>query len=73
MIEVKTLADLQKTFNVVSGRKPKKKDLVYVSTQNAVFEVIDADRMYVKVERKHKGSGLFLTLPPSQYKIVEKK
>jgi hypothetical protein len=73
MIEIKTLADLQKKFKVVSGRRPKKNDLVYIASQGAVFEVIDADRMNVKVERKHKGSGLFLVVPPSQYKIVENK
>jgi hypothetical protein len=74
MIEaITSLADLQKKYEVVKGRKPKKNDLVFVASQGAVFEVIHVESMNVKVERKHKGSGLFLVLPPSQYKIVEKK
>lgn len=65
--------ELQKEYKIVQGRRPKKGDLVYVQSQENVFEVVTADRTNVKIERGKKGSGLFLVLPPSQYKIVEKK
>ncbi|MGG3561665.1 hypothetical protein ABES03_08675 [Neobacillus rhizosphaerae] len=74
MVEkITSLAELQKKYVLVTGRRPKKGDLVYVPSQQAVFEVQYADRMNVRVERGHKGSGLLLTLPFSHYKLIEKK
>jgi hypothetical protein len=73
MVEEVKLIDLAKKYKVVTGRRPKKKDLVFVPSQQAIFEVINVESMTVKIERKQKGSGLFMVLPPSQYKIIEKK
>lgn len=64
--------DMNDKYNVVT-RRPVKGDKVYVPTQELVFTVLHVDGLRVKVERGNKGSGLFLTLPPSQYMIVEKK
>lgn len=74
MIEkIESMKELEKKYNVVTGRKPKKNDLVYVISQGGIFMVEHADRLNVRVERGQKGSGLLLTLPPSHYKIVERK
>jgi hypothetical protein len=74
MIEqITNLTELQKKYEIVRGRKPMKGDLVYVPSQQAVFEVIYVDRMYVRIERGHKGSGLIMTLPASFYKLIEAK
>ena len=71
--EIKSIADLKKKkYKIVTGRKPKKNDLVYVPSQQAVFTVIYVDGMDVRIERKHKGSGLLMTLPTSHYKLIEK-
>lgn len=64
---------IPKTYKEVTGRLPKKHDLVYVRSQDALFVVIHIDGNKVKVERGEKGSGLFMVLPPSQYVLVEKK
>jgi hypothetical protein len=71
--KISSLKELQEKYNLVTGRKPKKGDLVYVPSQQGVFEVIYADRMNVRIERSHKGSGMTMTLPFSHYKLVEKK
>ena len=67
------LRDMHDTYNVLDRRIPVKGDLVYVPSQELVFTVVHTDGLRVKIERKHKGSGLFMTVPPSQYMIVEKK
>ena len=61
---------IPKPYRLKTGR-PHKNDLVYVPSQDAVFTVVHVDRMNVKIERSHKGSGLFMVLPPSQYILVE--
>ncbi|MEH7116894.1 hypothetical protein V7128_05630 [Neobacillus vireti] len=74
MIEqITSLKELQEKYQIVTGRQPRVNDLVYVPSQQAVFEVIYVDRLNVRVERGHKGSGLMLTLPFSHYKLIEKK
>ncbi|MFX3623099.1 MAG: hypothetical protein ACE3JP_03380 [Ectobacillus sp.] len=71
--QITSLAELQKNYEIVTGRKPKKGDLVYVPVQNGVFEVIHVEGMYIKIERGQKGSGLIMKLPVSYYKLVERK
>lgn len=72
MVEKKiTMEELLKKYKFVSGRRPKKDDLVYIQSQGAIYTVESVDSMKVTVERSHKGSGLKLKVPPSQYKLIE--
>jgi hypothetical protein len=74
MIEkIASLKELQEKYELVQGRRPRKGDLVYVPSQQAVFEVIHVEAMNVRIERGKKGSGLLLTLPFSNYKLIEPK
>jgi hypothetical protein len=74
MIEqISNMAELQKKYNVVAGRRPMVHDLVFVPALEAVFEVIYVSGMTVKIERGHKGSGLIVTLPVNNYKLIEPK
>ncbi len=68
--QINSTKELMEKYEVVTGTRPKKGDLVYVMSQKAVFEVEHADRMNVRVER---GAGKLLTLPASHYKLVKKK
>jgi hypothetical protein len=70
---IRNTNELLKKYKLVTGRRPSINDLVYVPSQNGIFRVIYADRMNVRIERGHKGSGLLLTLPFSHYKLVEKR
>jgi hypothetical protein len=74
MVEhIPNMTELEKKYEVVTGRRPKVNDLVYIPAFEAVYEVINVDRLYVKIERGHKGSGLLVKLPVNYYKIVELK
>jgi hypothetical protein len=73
MIEpITSLEELLKKYQLVTGRRPKKDDLVYVPSQHGVFRVIYVNAMNVKIERI-EGSSLFMVLPFSHYKLIEKK
>jgi hypothetical protein len=71
--KISSLSELQNKYELVTGRRPEKRDLVYVPALQGVFEVVHADRMTVKIERGQKGSGLFVVLPFSHYKLIELK
>jgi hypothetical protein len=73
MVEaITSLEELQKKYQLVTGRRPKKNDLVYVPSQLGVFKVVHVNAMNVKIERV-EGSSLFMVLPFSHYKLVEAK
>ena len=65
------IQDVLNEYNVVSGkRQPSKGDLVYIPSQQAISEVVFAEKMHVKVMISDRVS---MVLPYSQYMLLEKK
>lgn len=74
MVEEKmTRKEVLKKYEIVRGKRPQRNDKVYVQSQGAVYTVKHVDGMSVIVERSHKGSGLILKLPLSQYQLLKEK